>query len=189
MKSALIVSSTEKGTVFISEMLKKAAIEKVSIVSSGGKARQLYIDNSYDLCVINTPLLDEFGDLLASDIAEKSVGEVILLVNISMYDEISNKVEDLGVITVGKPVNRNFFWNALKLSQATHRKMQQVKTENKKLQQRIEDIRIIDRAKYALIQKYKISEEEAHRLMEKQAMDQRLTKRQIAETVLNQYKK
>ncbi len=55
------------------------------------------------------------------------------------------------------------------------------------MEQRIEDIRIVNRAKCLLIQYTRLTEEEAHRFIEKQAMDRRLTKREIAEEILRQH--
>jgi len=49
------------------------------------------------------------------------------------------------------------------------------------------DIRIIDRAKCLLISYLNMSEQEAHRYIEKQAMDMRLTKRMIAEGIIKTY--
>ena len=50
-----------------------------------------------------------------------------------------------------------------------------------------EEIRLVDRAKCALIQYLGMSEATAHRYIEKQAMDLRKTKVQIAEGILKTY--
>ena len=53
--------------------------------------------------------------------------------------------------------------------------------------QKIEDIRLIDRAKCLLIAYFRINEQEAHRFIEKQAIDRRMTKRKVAEGILRTY--
>jgi response regulator NasT len=65
--------------------------------------------------------------------------------------------------------------------------MNRIQAENSQLKYKIEDIRIIDRAKYILISYMNMSEKEAHRFIEKQAMDLRITKRAIAEGILKTY--
>ena len=50
-----------------------------------------------------------------------------------------------------------------------------------------DDIRLIDRAKWILITRMGMSENEAHRYIEKQAMDLRVTRRAIAEGLLKTY--
>ena len=52
----------------------------------------------------------------------------------------------------------------------------------------MEEIRIVNKAKWALIENLKMSEEDAHRYIEKQAMDERTTKRIIAENIIRTYK-
>ena len=50
------------------------------------------------------------------------------------------------------------------------------------------EIRIVNRAKCLLIEQLKMTEEEAHRYIEKQAMDRCVTKRTVAENILSTYK-
>ena len=49
------------------------------------------------------------------------------------------------------------------------------------------EVRIINRAKCCLIEYLKMTEPQAHRYIEKQAMDLRQTKREIAESILKTY--
>jgi len=100
---------------------------------------------------------------------------------------VSAACEDDGVLVVAKPVNRTVFWSALKLAQASGARIARMKDENSKLKQKIEDIRIVDRAKCILISYLNMSEQESHRYIEKQAMDMRLSKRTIAEGILKTY--
>jgi len=79
------------------------------------------------------------------------------------------------------------FWHILELAIDTQIKLQEVQKENIELKKKIENIRIIDRAKCVLISRLNLSEEEAHRAIEKQAMDMRISKRAIAEGILKTY--
>ena len=51
----------------------------------------------------------------------------------------------------------------------------------------MEEIRLVNHAKWILIQNLKMTEQEAHKLIEKQAMDTRRTKREIAEGLIRTY--
>lgn len=187
MDSALIVSYSEKSTAYLAEILKEASVKNIATVSDAGEARRMLIENDFDLCVINAPLPDEFGESLARNIAEKQTSEVILIVKSELFDEVSDKVEEYGVITIAKPIGKSLLWNALKLAAVTHKKIKAVQDENKKLIQKIEDIRIVDRAKCILISHLGMTEPEAHRYIEKQAMDVRMTRRKVAEEILKIY--
>lgn len=187
MDSAIIVSYSEKSTDFLRKMLEEASVTDIATISNAGEARRLMIEKEFDLYIINTPLPDEFGESLARNIAMKEAGEVILIVKAELFDEISDRVEDSGVITIAKPISKALLWNAIKLASVTHKRIKAIQNENKKLIKKIEDIRVIDRAKCILISHLSLTEPEAHRYIEKQAMDMRLTRRKVAEEILKIY--
>ena len=48
-------------------------------------------------------------------------------------------------------------------------------------------MRLVDRAKCTLVQYLGFTEAQAHRYLEKQAMDMRMTRREVAEEILRTY--
>jgi DNA-binding response OmpR family regulator len=130
MDSALIISYSKKTADSLTEMLAQASVYNITTVSNGGEARRMLIERDFDLYIVNAPLPDEFGQSLALNIAAKEISVVILLVKAELYDEISERVEDYGVITIAKPINKPLFWNALKLAIATHKRIKTFHNEN-----------------------------------------------------------
>jgi len=187
MDSALIVSSTDKSIAFFTEMLNSASIGQIVTLRSCGEARRMLLERDFDLVIINAPLPDESGESLACHIAAKGISQVMLLVKSEHFEEISAITEEYGVLTVSKPINKVLFWSALKLAKSACLRLKRMQTENSKLKQKIEDIRVVDRAKCILISYLSMSEKEAHRYIEKRAMDMRLTKRMVAEGILRMY--
>ncbi len=187
MESALIVSYSENSTEFLRKMLEEASLTDISAISNAGEARRLMIEKDFDLYIVNAPLPDEFGESLARSIAAKGTGEVILIVKSELFDEVSDRVEESGVITIAKPISKTLLWNAIKMASVTHTRIKAIQNENKKLIRKIEDIRVVDRAKCILISHLSLTEPEAHRYIEKQAMDMRLTRRKVAEEILKIY--
>jgi len=59
--------------------------------------------------------------------------------------------------------------------------------ENRSLSAKMAEIRLVNRAKWLLIEKEGMSEEQAHKYIEKLAMDCRVTKGGAAERVLAKY--
>lgn len=51
----------------------------------------------------------------------------------------------------------------------------------------MEEIRIVNRAKWILISEIKMDEADAHRYIEKQAMDRCVSKREVAESIIKTY--
>ena len=187
MNSALIVSGTEKATTFFTEVLISASIRQIVALTTVSEARRLLLERDFDLVIVNAPLRDESGEAFSRHVSSKGISQVLLVVKSEFYDQVTAVCEDDGVLTIARPINRVVFWAALKLSISAQNRLRNIQAENNKLKQKIEDIRIVDRAKYILITYMNMSEQEAHRYIEKQAMDMRSTRRQIAEGILKTY--
>ncbi len=187
MDSALIVSYTQKGITFFTELLKAASFLHIVSSNAGSDARRRLLERDFDIVIINSPLPDETGESLAKDIAAKGLSQVILVVQNEHFEEISASCENYGILTIAKPVNKSLCWSALKLAISTQSRIKSMRSENAQLKQKIEDIRVIDRAKCVLISFLNMSEQEAHRYIEKQAMDMRATRRVVADNILKSY--
>ena len=187
MDNVLVVSSSQKASAFFTDLLQTYHPSQILTVENGGQARRILLDSMFDVVIINTPLSDEFGRELSQNIAETTAAGVLLVVGAEYADEVSEKVEDFGVFVLPKPMNRQLFFQSIKLLEASRRRMLGLKRENDKLHNKIEEIKLVDRAKCVLIECQGLTESQAHRQIEKQAMDDRMTRREVAEYILNQY--
>ena len=185
--SVLIVSGTQKGAAYITELLSPREFAPMTTALSGGDARRLLLRRSYDLVVINTPLPDEFGHELAAYITEKFVSGVMVIAKAELFDQVNDKMEPFGILTVQKPLSRPLFYQALHLLIATQNRWQRFDRENQKLRTKMEEVRIVARAKCILVEYLRMSEQQAHRYIEKQAMDMRTSKKDVAENILKTY--
>ncbi|WRS27696.1 ANTAR domain-containing protein [Oscillospiraceae bacterium MB08-C2-2] len=185
MERALITAG--KGAELIVELLQSQGRYQIATASSGAQARRMLLEIPYDLTVINTPLSDENGIELSIEAAANNQTGVLLLTRAQYVEEISARVEEYGVFVVEKPIHKPFFYRALSLVHASSSRLRGLESQRSQLQIKIEEIRLIDRAKYTLIQYLGMTEPQAHRYIEKQAMDMRRTKRQIAEGILKTY--
>ena len=187
MESMLIVSSMEKAKSLLCEWAKTGSVSQVYTADSGSEARQWLIDNECDLLVINAPLRDEFGHELALMASESTTAGVVLLVKSELFDEIADKVEDAGVFMVEKPLNCTLYFQALRLASASTHRIRGLQSENEILKKKIEEIKLVDRAKRVLMQYLSMNEPQAHRYIEKQAMDMRMSRMEIAQSILRTY--
>ncbi|MCI8441077.1 MAG: ANTAR domain-containing protein [Provencibacterium sp.] len=189
MPGVLIVSGP-KALGALTQMLQECARQaapEIFPAQSGAAARRLLCENDYELVLINAPLSDEFGHDLALHAVQCSQAGVLLIVRNEQADAVAAKVEDEGVFILGRPLSRELFYQAVKLVKAARRRLMGMQQENRRLQGKIEEIRLCGRAKCALIQYCGYTEPQAHRYMEKQAMDERRTRREIAEEILKIY--
>lgn len=189
MDSVLLVTSSEKSSEVLTDILINNSHKEIVTAKNCETAGRLLIERDFYLCIIDIPEADKFEENFARTIAMKGNTQVLLIVKSEMLDEISSRVEDLGILTVPKPISRKNLCSVLKLAKATYNKLAVLHNENKKLMQKIEDIRLIDRAKCILIEYLSMTETQAHKYIEKQAMDMRITKREAAMRVLKTYER
>lgn len=184
MPSTLIITSGDKGKELLQRVLTEMGFDQLSVCTGGSESRRLFTDGDWDVIVINAPLTDENGhDLATHAVAQTSAG-VVLLVRAEIADEVAERVEDAGVLVVSKPLNRQLLHSALKMALAARRRLTGLAQQNNLLQKKIEDIRLVDRAKCALIQYRQLTEPQAHKYIEQEAMDSRKSRRVVAEEIL-----
>ena len=187
MESGLIIASTEKSFASIADLLRAHFISDFVYARSGGEGRRVLLEREYNLVFISAPLPDESGEDLARQIASSEVSQVILAVKSEIFESVSSVCEGNGVLTIAKPINREILRQALGLAKTMHARFLRFRSENEDLKQKIENIRIIDRAKNILISSCKMSEHEAHRYIEKKAMDTRTSKHAVSERIIYDY--
>ena len=187
MESALIIANTERSFAFIAELLRAHSVFDIVHVCSGGEGRRILLERNFDFVIISAPLSDETGENLAHKIATSEAGQVILAVKSEIYDAVSAVCEKEGIFTISKPINRDILRQVLSLVKTMHKRLSYIRSENESLRQKIDYIRIIDRAKNILISSTRMSEHEAHRFIEKRAMDTRSSKREVSEGIIHDY--
>ena len=99
-------------------------------------------------------------------------------------DAVSAEVEDFGVFVVEKPFSRPMLFQSLRLVLASRRRMLGLQRENVRLNEKLEELRLVSRAKGALMRVLGMTEPQAHHYIEKQAMDLRATRREVARRIL-----
>lgn len=184
MPSTLIITSGDKGKELLQRVLTEMGFDQLSVCTGGSESRRLFTDGDWDVIVINAPLTDENGYDLATHAAAQTSAGVVLLVRAEIADEVAERVEDAGVLVVSKPLNRQLLHSALKMALAARRRLTGLAQQNNLLQKKIEDIRLVDRAKCALIQYRQLTEPQAHKYIEQEAMDSRKSRRVVAEEIL-----
>ena len=187
MDNVLIVSNTSSTMGIVSDLLRSEPLGRIVTSQSGAEARRSITEMDFDLVIIDAPLPDESGTDLSITASEKTTAGIILIVDAPDVLEVSACVEDYGVFALPKPISSDFFYQGVKLLTAARRRVMKLEDENQRLQKKIEEIRIVDRAKLILIQVLKMTEPQAQHYIEKQSMDLRQTRLLTAENILRTY--
>ena len=128
------------------------------------------------ISVINTPLIDESGIDLAEFITENTAAGCILIIKPENAEKTSERAEKSGVMVMLRPVNRGLLYHLVKTADIALRRSLKLYQEKQRLERRIEEIKIIDKAKFMLMEYKSMTEAEAHEYLEKYAMNKRKKK-------------
>lgn len=186
--SVLIVTSSDSFVSNVMPLLPVTDYWPVTTARSVGEARRRIAETAFDIVLINAPLPDDFGMRLAIDICTNSGAGVLLMVKNDLFNDIYAKVVNYGVITLSKPTNLQMVTQSLRILCATRERMRQMEAKQATVEEKIEEIRLVNHAKWLLIQCLSMTEPEAHRYIEKQSMDERISKREVAENIIKTYK-
>ena len=187
MESALIISDSQKAASFYQDFLKNNGYSEFVQCGSGEEAKRMLMEKDFGVCILNTPIRGAAGDKLAIQLAEQNNCQVIVFVKTEFYESVSERVENYGVITLEKPISRKLFWSALKITRVMEARMASMHNEVRKLQKKLNEQKEISRAKCLLIEKANMTEEEAHKYIEKNAMNERVSRKEIAVKIIEFY--
>lgn len=185
MARAMIVSAGASSNEYLSARLTELGYGRPVIVPSGTEARRRMLEGDFELVIVNAPLPDEFGHELCAAAADQTDAGVILLAKAAAIDQLMPRMNQEGVLVVGKPFSAALFLQAVHMAAASNHRLQRLRQENDRIQAKLAQLRLISRAKCLLIQYKQMTEAEAHRLIEKQAMDTRRSRGDVAQDIID----
>lgn len=183
--SVLIVSGSEKGIDYFEE-LAGPSFSQIVHAQSAAQAAELVMHTPFDVVIVNAPLADELGDGFAVRCTENSYAGVLLLIKAELADTAA-AAENAGVLVLTKPAGKGAIQSAVKLACAVGRRLFKAQSKADTLKSKMDELKTVNRAKWLLIGKLGMNEADAHRYIEKLAMDTRQTRREIAESVIKTY--
>lgn len=160
---------------------------QLAFSATAGEARRRLAGSEPDLVVINAPLSDEFGNQLAATCSEDTACGVLLLAPASQAEQAAAWLEAYGVLVLSKPTSRSLLLAALQFLRSSRRRVLALRQENRRLLQKLDELRLVGRAKCLLVEHTGMTEEEAHHHLERMSMDARITRRDAAQQIIDHY--
>ncbi len=186
MEKILVVSSDQKTSEILVNILRDSFRILPKVVESAYQAKMRLESNcDYELVIINTPLMDEVGINFAQNIIEKTAANCILLVKQEIVEKISEPVEKLGIILIGKPFNKTMLYQVIKTVNIAVNRSLKLYRENMRLEEQIGEIQVIDKAKFMLMEYKNMTENEAHYYLGQYAMTKRKKKSIVAWEIID----
>ena len=185
--SVLVVSAAENFTGALCELLPESKYYPVHKTASISSAKRAIAEREYDYVIINSPLPDDIGTRFAIDTSNSKNVVVLLLVRTELHAQIYDKVAEHGVFTLPKPTSKSTMLTALCWMSSARERLRKFEKKTLSIEEKMEEIRIVNRGKWMLITELHMEEPEAHRYIEKQAMDRCISKREVAEEIIKTY--
>ena len=185
--SVLVVSDAEKFNSAVIRFLPQTQYSPVTFALSVSEAKRLVSERSFDMIIINAPLKDDSGARFAVDCCEMRTTIVMLLVRAEIYDQLRARLCRHGVFMLPKPASGRMVEQALDWMISARERLRDFENKNVTLEEKMEEIRVVNRAKLLLIEELKMTEADAHRYIEKSAMDNCITKKAFAQRIIRMY--
>ena len=145
---------------------------------------------AFSLYIVVLDGLGKEGLRLLKTFAARGDGGVIAVHPQSATEEEAKALEcaeEEGVLLVSTGATQAELRLAVNAGLAANRRIEKLLKENRTLHKKIDDIRIVNRAKLILMQNMGYTEAQAHKLIEKRAMDERLPLAEVAMNILKTY--
>ena len=184
--SVLVVSPAGRGADFLASVFDAPTFDPVVNALSAGEARRLLSSERYDIIAVNSPLPDETGIDFCIDAAQGPSG-VMLFVKNDIYEIVSSQCTREGIFVIPKPNTQRNVAQSVTLLCTICERLRKYEKKTRTLREKMDSIRIVNRAKWLLIERLGMTEQDAHGYIEKEAMNRRRTSREIAEEIIRMY--
>ena len=166
------------------ETLREQGFDVVADTGRGDEAVRLVAEHRPDVAILDVKMPGLDGIEAARRIAPRRGTAVVILTAFSQR-ELVEQAREAGAMTyLVKPYRREALVPAVELALARYREMQALEGQVDNLEDRLEVRKMVDRAKGRLIDAHSLSEQDAYAFIQRTAMSQRRTMRDVAGDVL-----
>ena len=185
--SVLVVSSSEKFNQALPEVLPVTSFSPVNVVCSVSAAKRALSERDFDFVIVNSPASDENGVRFCSDTTDSYNTVVLFIAKTEQFDDAYDDLVSHGVFLLQKPVSKPLFQAASGWLISARERIRRTEKKTLSIEEKMKEIRTVNRAKWLLISELKMTEPDAHRYIEKQSMDLCVSKKQVAEEIIKTY--
>ena len=185
--SILIVSASEQLTAFVKKVISDGRFSGIEVRKSVAQAAQELLNRHYDVILVNAPLPDNFGLDFVMDICGRYTSGIILISPGEVADDVTERVIDQGVVVLAKPLTARGLSRNIRHLIAMQNKFRDTEKKLLSMEDKMKELRIISQAKCLLVEKEHLTEAEAHSRIGKMAMDRCISRRAIAEEIIDRW--
>jgi two-component system, response regulator PdtaR len=171
----------------LKEMLQEEGFEVVAEVADGASAVRLTRELTPDLVILDVkmPVMD--GIQAAEEIAKDRLSAILILTAFSQRDLVEKARRAGAMAYLVKPFQKHDLLPAVEIAAGRFRELSGLEREVDDLQGRLEARKLVERAKGLLQREEGMTEADAFRFVQRQAMERRQTMKQVAERIIEQF--
>lgn len=166
------------------EMLQEEGYEVVGEAGDGEEAVRLSKDLRPDLVILDIVMPGMDGLTAARMIAEQEIAPVLVLTAYSQRDLVDQAARSGAMAYLVKPFDKSDLVPAMEVAMARWHEAQALAGESKDLTERLETRKLVERAKGLVMQEHSLSEADAFRMIQRTAMEHRVSMKEVAERLL-----
>ena len=167
------------------ETLEEEGYQVVAETSRGDEVVGLVREHRPDLAILDIKMPGGDGLSAAAEITADRLAAVLVLTAFSQRELIDRAREAGALAYLVKPFQRNDLVPAMELAIGRFEEMKALEDENKDLEERLETRKVVDRAKGKLMDELDMKENDAFRWVQRRAMDERTSMKDVAQRVLD----
>lgn len=183
--SILVVSSSQSMEQLVRRVLFGKSHPVIDYRKTCTLARRALLENKYDIVIIDCPLSEEIGYDFAMDICEEYDASVLIITPPEIYDDVMEYVSDRVILALSKPLSEDLLVRGVRFLSAIQNRMKHYENKVASVEDKMEELKLVSRAKMLLMEKKHITESEAHRLIMKEAMDHSVGKKYVARSIID----
>ncbi|MDD6278212.1 MAG: ANTAR domain-containing protein [Oscillospiraceae bacterium] len=186
MENVIIVSGNKSASESLSDFFTESFQCNPRHAESASHAYSIFESGAeFELAVVNAPLPDESGMRLCEYISDNTSAFCMLIVKSENAARLSDFADKNNIVLVPRPFSKASLYQSVKLIEISLRRYFKLYQEAARLEQKIDEVRRIDKAKFMLMEYKKMSEQQAHSFIEKYAMNIRKKKSLAAYEIIN----
>ena len=185
--SLLLITASQETAAQFARVLPAERFAPEYSVCSPLEARYALGNAAYDVVVIDDSVPFERVPSLALGAAKYGIQNVLLLAGPDRREAAADFAQDHGFMSLPSPVDPALLRQSLGMMAASSARIRELEEQAQDLQEKMDELRLVNRAKLILMQRFQMAEKDAHRFIEKNAMDRCVKRRAIAESIIRTY--
>lgn len=185
--SLLLITASQETAVQFACFLPSERYAPEFSVCLPMEARHVLAEAFCDVIVIDDSVPYDVVPSIVIAAAEHGVQNILLIADPDRIEEASSFAEKYGIMALPSPVDPDLLRQSLGMMAASSARIHELEEKAPDLQEKKDELKLVNRAKLILMQRFQMTEKDAHRFIEKNAMDRCEKRRSIAESIIRTY--